>query len=391
MPDKFFASELEKLKAGNLYREPLVFEESDGRTVTVNGKKYLLFCSNDYLGLAHDRRVVSAVREGLERYGFGSGASRLVSGTCEPHWALEKKISFFLKREAALLFGSGYTANIGAVPALMGKGDVILADKLNHASLVDGCLLSRAEFRRYPHRDMRVLEKLLVRYKNSARMMWVVTDGLFSMDGDMAPLADICGLAKKYSASVYLDDAHAFGIYGVSGRGTAEYFNVEEGVDVLMGTLGKAGGSMGAFISGSGLMVDYLANRARTFIFSTAMPAANALGAIKAVEILSDFDRQRKKFLNITKAFHMELKKTDFKISSESYIIPIVAGGAEQALEASGSFWNEGVYIRAIRPPTVPEGYSRLRVTLSLNQKEEDRQKVLDLIRVKKKSDEIKQ
>lgn len=389
MDKSFFLRELEKLKADNLYREPLIFEETDGRTITVNGKKYLLFCSNDYLGLARDQRVVDAVREGLGRYGFGSGASRLVSGTCAPHTALEKKISRFLKREAALLFGSGYTANIGAIPALTGKGDVILADRLNHASLVDACLLSRAELKRYPHRDMRALEKLLARHTKSARRMWIITDGLFSMEGDLAPLPEICGLAKKYSASVYLDDAHAFGIYGANGRGSAEHFNVEDGVDVLMGTLGKAGGSLGAFVSGSMWMMDYLANKARTFIFSTAMPAANALGAGKAMEILSDFDRQRKEFWNITKAFHGELGKSEFKISSESYIIPLIAGKPGRAVEAFDFFWSEGVYIRAVRPPTVPEGYSRLRLTLSLNQKDKDRQKVLDLIRMKKSFDEI--
>ncbi|GMT42429.1 MAG: 8-amino-7-oxononanoate synthase [bacterium] len=383
LDENVFKEELEHLKSKNLLREPLTFEQSDGRTVTQNGKKYLLFCSNDYLGLSQDGRIVEAVREGLLRYGFGSGASRLVSGTATPHVMLEEKISLFMEKEAALLFGSGYAANVGAIPAFAGKGDVILADRLNHASLVDGCLLSRAEFKRYPHLDMRALEKFLVRYR-AAKSRWIVTDGLFSMDGDLAPLREICGLAKKYSAYVYLDDAHAFGIYGANGRGTAEHFGVEEKMDVTMGTLGKAAGGFGAFISGSKTMIDYLLNKARSFVYSTAMPAANGLGALKAVEILNDFHRQRQLFWDTVKNFHAKLKSAGFGMSQKSYIIPLVMNGADRALEASCYFQENGVYIHAIRPPTVPEGYSRLRMTLSLNQRLEDQKKVIGLICRKK-------
>ena len=361
-------------------RRTVSFEACDGRTLTRNGKQYLLFCSNDYLGLSHERRVKDAVIEAVAQYGFGSGGSRLIAGTRTPHERLESQLKDFLRTEAALLFSSGYCANSGIIPAIAGKGDAILADRLNHASLVDGCLLSRAEFLRYPHRDMAALEKLLKK-TSSAKSRWIISDGLFSMDGDLAPLDDICGLAQKYGARVYLDDAHAFGVLGDGGRGTPAMFGVEGKIDLIVGTLGKAAGGMGAFAAGSKIAVDFLLNRARSFIFSTAMPPAVAAGNLKAVEILGECGAERADFLLTVNSFHTELKRLNFALKAEGYIIPLVLGNASDALNAARAFWDEGIYLQAVRPPAVPEGTARLRLTLTARQTDEDRGVMLGAIR----------
>lgn len=376
MTDDIFAAGLEDLSARGLLRAATTFDGGSARTVTINGRTLLLFCSNDYFGLSYDPRIVAAVKEGLDRYGFGSGGSRLISGSRTPHAELEKAIASFLGTEAALLFGTGFSANSGVIPAIAGKGDVILADKLNHASLVDGCRLSRAEFVRYPHCDMAALEKLLHK-AGSARTRWIVTDGLFSMDGDVAPLDAICALAKKHDARIYVDDAHAFGVLGKNGRGTPELLGVEHDIDILMGTLGKAAGGMGAFAAGKKSTIDWLLNKARSFIFSTAIPAAAAAGNLKAVEILGNSQTERNAFAQITELFHQRLKAEGFAISSNSYIIPLVIGGAGDALAAAKLLWNDGIFLQAIRPPAVQEGTSRLRLTLSLAHTELDRETVM--------------
>ncbi len=376
MTDDIFSSGLEELAARGLLRAATAFDGGSARTVTVNGRTLLLFCSNDYLGLSRDPRIVAAVKEGLDRYGFGSGGSRLISGTRTPHAALEKTIAAFLGAEAALLFGTGFSANSGVIPALAGKGDLILADKLNHASLVDGCRLSRAEFARYPHCDMGTLEKLLQKGR-SARARWIITDGLFSMDGDLAPLDAICALAKKHDARVYVDDAHAFGVLGKNGRGTPELFGVERDIDILMGTLGKAAGGIGAFAAGKKSTVDWLLNKARSFIFSTALPASVAAGNLKAVEILGNFQTERNAFIQITEEFHRHLKTAGFAISSKSYIIPLVIGDAGDTVATAKLLWDEGIFLQAIRPPAVQEGTSRLRLTLSLAHTGQDRETVM--------------
>jgi glycine C-acetyltransferase len=380
LTDDFFSSSLADLERDGLLRQLKVFSECDGRTVTHDGSKYLLFCSNDYLGLSQDVRVKFAFIEGAQAYGFGSGGSRLISGTRPPHVALENAVKNYLKTPAALLFNSGYAANTGIIPALAGKGDAILADKLNHASILDGCLLSRAELFRYPHKDMEALEKLLIK-TSSAPKRWIITDGLFSMDGDTAPLDAICGLAKKYDARVYVDDAHAFGVLGDGGRGTPSVYGVEGMVDILVGTLGKAAGGMGAFVAGEKAIVDFILNKARSYIFSTSMPPAVAQANVAALEILAAGDDERRRFLEIVRAFHNGLKSQNLATGHESYIMPIVLGGARKALDAAERLWEKGIYIQAVRPPAVLEGGARLRLTLSLSQTAEDRQRVIEAIR----------
>jgi glycine C-acetyltransferase len=375
LTDAYFSQALADLEQDGLLRKPKVFSDCDGRTVTCDEKKYLLFCSNDYLGLSHDPRIKTAAIEGVGRYGFGSGGSRLVSGTRGPHVELENAIKDYLKAPAAILFNSGYSANTGIIPAIAGKGDAIIADRLNHASIVDGCRLSRAEFHRYPHKDMAALEKLLAK-SSSALNRWVITDGLFSMDGDTAPLDAICGLAKKYDARVYVDDAHGFGVLGENGRGCASLYGVEGQIDLLVGTLGKAAGGMGAFAVGGKSAIDYILNKARSFIFSTAMPPATAYGNLKAVEMLAGFDDGRREFLGITESFHSALKTADLASRQETYIIPILLGDAKKAVLAANMLWGQGIFIQAVRPPAVPEGSARLRLTLSLSQTSEDRRNV---------------
>ncbi len=376
---KRITDKIEKLKSENLFREIKVFEGSRGGRAKLAGREYLVFCSNDYLGLSQHPELKNAMRGAVERFGAGACASRLVSGSTSAHSILEEKLKNFMQAEAVLLFNSGYAANIGIIPAITGKGDILLCDKLNHASLVDGCLLSKAEFRRYRHLDMEALEKLLVKYR-FARERWIITDGLFSMDGDIAPLPDICGLAKKYDARIYLDDAHAFGVLGANGRGTPELFENEGKIDVLVGTLGKAAGVSGAFACGSAELYSYLINHARSFIYSTAIPPAIAMGAVTAVDILGSFTKERERFLEIVKDFNSKMAELNIASGSKSYIIPIVTGNAGTALELENSFWSEAVYVQAIRPPTVPEGSSRLRLTLTLSQQEDDRKKVLAIL-----------
>ncbi len=379
MTDDIFSAGLEDLAARGLRRAATAFDGGSARTVTLDGRTLLLFCSNDYFGLSHDPRIIAAVKEGLDRYGFGSGGSRLISGTRTPHAELERAIASFLGAEAALLFGTGFSANSGVIPAIAEKGDVIFADKLNHASMVDGCRLSRAEFVRYPHCDMAALEKMLKK-AGSVRTRWIITDGLFSMDGDMAPLDEICSLAKKHDARVYVDDAHAFGVLGKNGRGTPELFGVERDIDILMGTLGKAAGGMGAFAAGKKSTADWLLNKARSFIFSTAMPPAVAAGNLKAVEILGNYRTERNTFMQITEAFYDRIKTAGFAISYKSYIIPLVIGSAGDALAAAKLLWDDGIFVQAIRPPAVPEGTSRLRLTLSLAHTEQDREAVIQCL-----------
>lgn len=379
MTDEFFSAALDDLREKGLLREPRVFTACDGRTITLSGKKYLLFCSNDYLGLSQDARIVRAVEEGLAKYGFGSGGSRLISGTRTAHEKLERAIAQYLRAESSVLFGTGYGANSGAIPALAGKGDVIFADKLNHASIIDGCLLSKAEFVRYPHADMGALERLLSKTRCTGRR-WIVTDGLFSMDGDLAPLDVVCGLAKKYDAGVYLDDAHAFGVLGEGGRGTASVFGVEGKIDVTVGTLGKAAGGAGAFATGSKKMTDYLVNKARTYIFSTAIPPAVAEGDLKAVEILAESGDRRKSLLSATAVFNAEMRKRGLARVGESYIIPLVVGSADKAVQFAGAFLEAGIFIQAVRPPAVAEGSARLRLTLSSAQLPDDRTALLSAV-----------
>jgi len=363
----FIEQELSRLKDAGLYRHMPLIQGPQEPKVKINGKDVILLCSNNYLGLANHPKVKEASISAIEKYGFGSGASRLVSGNMELHEELEQRLAGFKDTEAALVFNSGYHANIGIIPALASRGNLIFSDKLNHASIVDACILSRARLIRYPHKDMDALEKLLK--KNSPltthHLPLIITDGIFSMDGDIAPLKELSELADKYNCMLMIDDAHATGVLGESGKGTMEYFGIDNPNIIQMGTLGKALGCFGAYIVGSRKLIDYLINKARSFIYTTSLPSSVCAASIAAIDIIEDEPQLRQNLWDRIKFFRSSLVNAGFDImNSETQIIPILIGKADKTVKISNNLLDKGVFVQAIRPPTVPEGTSRLRITL---------------------------
>jgi 8-amino-7-oxononanoate synthase len=329
-------------------------------------------CSNDYLGLAGHPALREAASAAMERYGFGSSASRLVSGTSALHRELEQKIARFKGTEAALAFNSGYAANTGIIPAIAGEGDLILSDSLNHASIIDGCRLSKAEVKVYRHRDVDHVQDLL-KQGFLARRTLIVTDGVFSMDGDIAPIPELVLLAEKYRALLMVDDAHATGVLGDTGRGTAEHFGLANRVPIQMGTLGKALGSYGAFVAGERTLIDYLVNRSRSFIFSTALPPMVCAASIAALDII-DREPERRENLRVNRErFVQGLLSLGIAIEdSETPIVAVMIGESEKALMVSEKLSEYGIYAAAIRPPTVPEGRARIRATITATHTADD-------------------
>jgi glycine C-acetyltransferase len=345
---------------------------SQGPRVCFEGKDVLNFCSNNYLGLANDARLVEAAQKALAIEGLGSGASRLICGNMDSHARLEQKIASFKQTESALVFSAGYMAIVGILSALCDRGDIIFSDKLNHASIVDGILLSRAEFKRYPHKDMAALEEML-KGAQQHRKRLIVTDSVFSMDGDKALLKDIVRLAKQYAAFVMIDEAHSLGVLGAKGKGLAEELGVEKDIDIQMGTLSKAAGSFGAYCCGSKALTDFLLNKARSFIYTTAMPPSIAAASIKAIEIIESEPQRRKKLLQNAKRMKDGLEKLGFDtMGSTTPIIPVLIGDAPQAVQFSRKLIDKGILVQPIRPPTVPEGTARLRVTVMATHTDED-------------------
>ncbi len=362
--DRFSANYRHRLDEA-LIRRLNTMDSSTGPIVQYGGRPVVLLSSNDYLGLATHPSVVQAAVHATEQYGSGAGASRLICGTLPPHSELESALASFKGTEAALLFGSGYLANLGVIPALIGRNDLILADRLCHASLIDGCRLSGADFRVFRHRDADHLESLLKRRRSHRRTL-IVTDGLFSMDGDLAPLAELAALAKRYDAALYVDDAHGTGVMGATGRGTLEALAVEDDIPFHMGTLGKALGSSGAYVVGSGEIIDYLLNTARSFMFTTAPPPATAAAAHAAVTIIrQEPERRTRLWENQARMLH-GLRRLGFRLTETvSPILPVLIGDAATALAFSEQLLARGVYAPAVRPPTVPQGTSRIRVTVT--------------------------
>lgn len=368
------AGELQQLREQGLYRSLRTVAGSQGSRVVAEGREVVLLCSNNYLGLADHPALKRAAVEAVERYGTGSGASRLVSGTMELHAALEERLARFKGTEAALVFNSGYAANSGIIPALAGRGDVVFSDRLNHASIVDGCLLSRARFVRYPHNDMNALERLLAEHRGAGRML-IVTDGVFSMDGDLAPLPALAALKRQYGALLMVDDAHGTGVLGESGRGTAEQFGVTADIDLQMGTLGKALGGFGAYVAASAEVVELLVNRARSFIFSTSLPPAVLAAARAALDLVDspEGDALRRRLARSAALFRDALQGAGFDtMGSETQIVPALVGEAEPVMAFTRRLLEEGYYVQGIRPPTVPAGTCRLRCTLMATHDESD-------------------
>ncbi|UTG91970.1 8-amino-7-oxononanoate synthase [Geobacter sulfurreducens] len=368
------AGELQQLREQGLYRSLRTVAGSQGSRVVAEGREVVLLCSNNYLGLADHPSLKRAAVEAVERYGTGSGASRLVSGTMELHAALEERLARFKGTDAALVFNSGYAANSGIIPALVGRGDVVFSDRLNHASIVDGCLLSRARFVRYPHNDMNALERLLAEHRGAGRML-IVTDGVFSMDGDLAPLPALVALKRQYGALLMVDDAHGTGVLGESGRGSAEQFEVAADIDLQMGTLGKALGGFGAYVAASAEVVELLINRARSFIFSTSLPPAVLAAARAALDLVDSPEGKalRRRLARSAALFRDALQEAGFDtMGSETQIVPALVGEAEPAMTFTRRLLEEGFYVQGIRPPTVPAGTCRLRCTLMATHDESD-------------------
>ncbi len=360
-----FEQHLQKLRDQHLLRRLRTIGSATGPTVTLDNHDVILLSSNNYLGLATHPAVVEAAIAATRRYGTGAGAARLVCGTMTPHETLETALARFKGTDAALTVAAGYLANIGVLPALIGKDGLILADRLCHASLIDGCRLSGATFRVYHHRDMNHLEQLLAR-RPSAKRTLIVTDGLFSMDGDIAPMKDIAQLAEQYGAEVYVDDAHGTGILGPTGRGTLEHCDVESRVPYHMGTLSKALGSAGGYLVGSAAFVAYLVNTCRAFTYTTAPPPATAAAATAALQVIEQEPERRPRLRQNLDRLAKGLNRLGFRLSAnEGPILPIIVGDRDRAIQLAESLLAHGVYAPAIRPPTVPPATSRIRLTIT--------------------------
>ena len=353
---------LDHIRDRGLYRKLRLISGPQGPRVLLDGKPVLLLCSNNYLGLADHPRVREAAADAAMRWGVGAGASRLVSGNMTIHRRLEEQLAEFKGTSACVLFGSGYLANAGVVSALAREGDVVLSDSLNHASIVDGCRLARAETFVYDHCDLEHLEWGL--READGRGSLIVTDGVFSMDGDVAPLEDIVELAHRYDARVMVDDAHGVGALGPGGRGAVAAAGLEQEVDVVVGTLGKSLGSYGAYVCCDRTMAKYLVNTARSLIFSTALPPPAVAGAMAALELLVEQPQRAEKLQRNARLLADELAAEGIETGSETQILPIVVGSANDAVAASERLLERGIFAQAIRPPTVPDGTSRLRLAV---------------------------
>lgn len=376
----FISDELKKLKDQSLMREYKTVEGEQGPYIKINGKSYLSFCSNNYLGIASHPVVKQAATAAINQYGWGAGASRLVSGNMVLHQELEKEIAKFKGTEAALLFPTGFMANIGTLCSLVTKGDIVIGDKLNHASIIDGCRQSGATFRVYPHNSIDQLETLLKRSSSLFRRKLVVTDSLFSMDGDIASLPEIVKITRRYDAILMVDDAHATGVFGQHGRGMAEHYSLQGKIDIIMGSCSKSIGSIGGFIAGSKNLIDFLKNRARPFIYTTALPPAVCAASLAALTLIrEDVSLIRKLWDNIN-YLRFQLSKFTNNITVRSPIVPVIIGSAEDALHISMKLHDRGILIPAIRPPTVPLGTSRLRISLMATHSKDDINKLISTL-----------
>ncbi len=360
-----FDDALQRLEAEHLRRRLRVVEDGPGPVVRIDGRPVVLMASNDYLGLATHPNLKLAATSAIERYGVGAGASRLISGTLPPHANLEEALARFKETEAALVFGSGYLANLGIIPALIPADGLVLADRLCHASLIDGCRLSGAEFRVYRHGDLDHLSRLLTR-RTARRSILIVTDGVFSMDGDLAPLPELLQLAERYGARLLVDDAHGTGVMGATGRGLPEHFGIHAELPFHMGTLSKALGTSGAYVVGTRSLIEYVLNTVRSFLFTTAPPPAVMAAAQAALGLIQAEPERRARLWANREWFHKALTALGFRTTDTvTPIIPVLVGNPDTATQVAARLLELGVYAPAIRPPTVPKGTSRIRTTVT--------------------------
>ena len=374
--------QLVRKKAG-LLRNRMTLGGSQETHVSVDGQDFLAFCSNDYLGLASHPALIEAVTDGAQRYGVGAGASHLISGHSTAHHDLEVALARFVGFPRALLFSTGYMANIGVVTALLGRGDAVFADKLNHASLNEAALLSRAKLIRYPHTDLSVLEKQLAASK--AKRKLVMTDAIFSMDGDIAPVAELLVMCEKYDALLLLDDAHGFGVLGKQGRGTlslVEDGNIQSPNIIYMATLGKAAGVFGAFVAAQPEVIETLIQHARSYIYTTATPALLSHALLRSLALIEQEEWRREQLKQLITQLKAELQSLRWPLlPSDTPIQPLIIGDSDTAMQITTALREEGILVPAIRPPTVPEGSARLRISLSALHHEEDVKRLTSVLK----------
>lgn len=372
-------AELAERASLGLLRQRRVLNGMQGVHVEVDGKRLLSFCSNDYLGLASHPDLIAAMRDTAAIAGAGSGASHLVTGHQQAHEALEQALQALMRLPGILLFTTGYMANLGVITALCGRDDAIFADKLNHASLNDAALLSRAELKRFPHNDLSSLERLLA--QSHARRKLVVVDAVFSMDGDLAPVPELLALCERYDAYLMLDDAHGFGVLGSEGRGILEHFALDSPRIIYMATLGKAAGAAGAFVAGPKILTDYLMQTARPYIYTTASPAPVAAAAMAGVQLIQQDHARRAHLHQLIVEFRATCQLQRWQLmASATAIQPIIIGSNDEALQVSKHLLERGILVPAIRPPTVPKGTARLRISLSAAHTHEDIAQLLEAL-----------
>ncbi len=368
----FVDAALQQLRDQGLYNTIRTIESSVGAWVVVDGRRVLNMCSNNYLGFANDERLCAAAHDAIDKYGVGPGAVRSIAGTMSLHIELEKKIAEFKGAEAALSVQSGLNTNLATIPLLMGKEDVLFTDELNHASIIDGVRLTKAKRAIFPHRDVAALADLLEENKQIEKKL-IITDGVFSMDGDLAPLPEIVEVAEKYDAMIMVDDAHGEGVLGSHGRGIVDHFGLHGRVDIECGTMSKALGVMGGYIAGPASIVEYLRQRARPFLFSSAATPADVAACIAAIDILSESDEPVRKLWENGDYFTKKLDELGFDTGeSETPITPVMLGEAQRAWDFSKRLFEEGIFATAIAFPTVPKGKARIRVMLSAAHSRED-------------------
>jgi glycine C-acetyltransferase len=383
-PLAFIEAELEDLRAKHLYRPLRVMSTEQGPVVTLDGREVISLSSNDYLGLTHHPRLKAAAVEAVRAYGAGSGAVRTIAGTMSMHEALESELAAFKGTEAVLTFQSGFTANTGVIPTITGEPDLIVSDALNHASIIDGMRLSKAPRKVYPHRDLAGLEAVLAEATAQGRidgagpyrLVLIVTDGVFSMDGDIAPLPGIVELAERYGAAVFVDDAHASGVLGRDGRGSVDHFGLHGRVAIQVGTLSKAVGVLGGYVAGSQALRDLLVQRARPFLFSTSHPPAVVAACREAIRVMTEETWRIERLWASTRRFKAELARLGFDTGrSETPITPVIVGDSEAAIRFSGRLFEEGVFATSVVYPTVALDQARLRtiVTAALSDEHLDR------------------
>jgi 8-amino-7-oxononanoate synthase len=377
-PLEWLDGELCQLDQQSLLRSLATHAGAQHAELTIAGRTYVNFGSNDYLGLAADPRLAAAASAAIAAEGTGAGASPLVTGHSSIHRRLEQQLAAFERTEAALVFSSGYAANLGAITSLAERGDAIYSDAKNHASMIDGCRLSRADVHVFGHCDPDALARQLAATAAQYRRRLIITESLFSMDGDLAPLAELADLAERYDCMLLVDEAHASGVFGSSGRGVCEQLEVEPRVHIRIGTLSKALGSAGGFISGSQKLVDWLVNRARPYIFSTSLPPGSCAAALAALAIVESQPHARRQLLTRADLLRCELRSAGWNVgTSAGQIIPLVIGDAERAVRLAANLRESGIVVPAIRPPSVPAGESLLRISLSSSHEEAQIERLL--------------